>query len=410
MKGADVTRATGRLAVYATAAVLVRLADEGARVVLTFLSLQRVGSGALGGVLVAVLLVPHVLAAPVVGMLVDRSARPAVLLAGAAAVFGAALAFTAASLGQVPIVAVVAVLLLGGCCGPALTGALSSQLAELVPAGRLARAFGIDSLTYNAAGIAGPAVAAVLAGATSPSVATFVLGCSAGLGALLIVTLPTRRPATTSAPVDAAQLLAGVKAMSRDRVLATVTAATSLGQLGAGALPVILAVAATRAHVPARAGLLLAVIAAGGLVGSLLWTWRPPGLQRAPTVVMVGLAATGVPVLAAATAPSSLAALVLLFAIVGVANGPLFGALLSIRQHRSPPALRSQIFTLGAGAKITATAAGAALASTLTHTSISAQLALAGTIPLIASALGTLALRHMPPDPRNALPVSGNGR
>jgi MFS family permease len=391
-----VSRATGRLAVYGAAAVLVRLADEGARVVLTLLSLQRVGSAALGGVLVAVLLVPHVLAAPVVGMLVDRSARPAALLAGSAVLFGATLAFTALSLGQVPVGAVVAVLLIGGCCGPALSGALSSELAELVPARRLTRAFGIDSLTYNIAGIAGPAVAAVLAGATSASLATFVLGCSAALGALLILTLPIRRPAGTSAAVDPAQLLAGVKAMSHDGVLATVTAATSLGQLGAGALPVILAVAATRAHVPAQAGLLLAMIATGGLVGSLLWTWHPARLQRAPTVVMVGLAATGVPVLAAATAQSSLPALAVLFALAGIANGPLFGALLSIRQNRSPLALRSQIFTLGAGAKITATAGGAALASTLTHTSINAQLALAGTIPVIAGALGILALRHLP--------------
>lgn len=390
------SRATGHLAVYGAAAVLVRLADEGARVVLTLLSLQRVGSAALGGVLVAVLLVPHVLAAPVVGMLVDRSARPAALLAGSGVLFGATLAFAALALGQVPVGAVVAVLLIGGCCGPALTGALSSQLAELVPAGRLARAFGIDSLTYNIAGIAGPAVAAVLAGATSASMATFVLGCSAALGALLILTLPIRRPAGTSASFDPAQLLAGVKAMSHDRVLATVTAATSLGQLGAGALPVILAVAATRAHVPAQAGLLLAMIAAGGLVGSLLWTWHPARHQRAPIVVMVGLAATGVPVLAAATAQSSLPVLALLFALAGIANGPLFGALLSIRQNRSPVALRSQIFTLGAGAKITATAAGAALASTLTHTSINAQLALAGTIPVIAGALGILALRHGP--------------
>ena len=49
-----------------------------------------------------------------------------------------------------------------------------------------------------------------------------------------------------------------------------------------------------------------------------------------------------------------------LFALSGVADGPLFGALLLTRQDRAPVEARSQVFTLGAGAKITAAALGAA--------------------------------------------------
>jgi hypothetical protein len=47
-------------------AVLARLADEGARVILILLALRRTGSAALGGELVAALLVPHVVAAPLI--------------------------------------------------------------------------------------------------------------------------------------------------------------------------------------------------------------------------------------------------------------------------------------------------------------------------------------------------------
>ena len=65
--------------------------------------------------------------------------------------------------------------------------------------------------------------------------------------------------------------------MWRERVLALVTAATSVGQLGFGALPVVVAVVAVRQGEPAAAGLLLAALTAGGVVGSLLWTAGPLG-------------------------------------------------------------------------------------------------------------------------------------
>ena len=68
--------ATARLTGYATGALLVRLADEGARVVLTLLAVRRTGSAATGGVLVAALLAQQVVAAPLVGLLADRMRRP----------------------------------------------------------------------------------------------------------------------------------------------------------------------------------------------------------------------------------------------------------------------------------------------------------------------------------------------
>ena len=70
---------------YAGAAVLVRTADEGARVALVLLALERTRSAALGGLLVAALLVPHVAAAGVVGARADRSRQARVERAGAVA-------------------------------------------------------------------------------------------------------------------------------------------------------------------------------------------------------------------------------------------------------------------------------------------------------------------------------------
>jgi hypothetical protein len=59
------TRALPR---YLITAVLIRLADEGARIGLVLLALERTNSAAVGGLLVAVLLVPQVVAAPAIGL------------------------------------------------------------------------------------------------------------------------------------------------------------------------------------------------------------------------------------------------------------------------------------------------------------------------------------------------------
>jgi MFS family permease len=367
---------------YAAAAAAARMADEGARVALALLALERTGSAGLGGVLVAVLLVPHVVAAPVVGLLADRSRRPGLLIGGAAVVFGAAMLTAGLALGRLPTALVLAVLLVGGCCGPALTGGLSSRLGGLVPAERLPRAFGVDSLTYNVAGIAGPAAAAVLAGAASAGAATLALGSAAVAGGIGLATLPVGGPATAGT-----HLLTGLTATVREPVLATVTLATSIGQLGAGMLPVVVAVAATRAGDPAAAGWLLTAVSAGGLAGSLLWTRWPARPARAPWWVAAGLAGTGLPVLAAAAHPT-LPVLCVLLTLAGVADGPLFGALLTARQRWSSPEVRGQVFTLGAGAKITAAAAGAALAGGLSDGSTAGKLAVAGALPLLAAAVG----------------------
>ena len=150
---------------YLITAVLIRLADEGARVALVLLALERTNSAAVGGLLVAVLLVPQVVAAPAIGLLTDRASQPRWVLTLSVAGFAASMATVAFLLGRVPLPVVVVLLLVGGCCGPSLTGGLTSQLPRLVSESSLPWAFGADSLTYNVSGIAGPAIAAVIAGA-----------------------------------------------------------------------------------------------------------------------------------------------------------------------------------------------------------------------------------------------------
>jgi MFS family permease len=384
----------GGLRRYLAAAVLVRLADEGARVALVLLALQRTGSAGVGGVLIAALLVPHVAAAPVIGLLTDRARQPRWVLTAGACGFATSLAGTAAGLGRAPLPLVVLILLAGGCCGPGLTGALTSQIVDLVAGPALPRAFGADSMTYNVSGIIGPSFAAVVAGVLNPAIATLTLAGSAVLGAVVLATLPTpgRAPATSRGRRP--PLTAGAMAVVRDKVLGTVTAASSVGELGPGALPVVAAVLTSRHHHPDATGLLMTASAVGGLVGSLLWTWRPVRPHRAPLTVMLSMAGVGAP-LALAAVTSSLALTATLFALSGVFLGPFVGALFTARQQHAPEDLKAQIFSIGAGVKTTAAAGGAALAGTLAHLPTVSLLVLVGACPMLAAALGALTLKHV---------------
>jgi MFS family permease len=265
----------------------------------------------------------------------------------------------------------------------------------LLPSERLPRAFGLDSLIYNVAGMAGPALAAVLAGAVSAGAATLALGGDAVVGGLIVATLRMQRTPTAGTKIGAGDLLGGVRVLIRQPVLATVTAATTLGQLGAGAMPVIAVLLAEHQNASAAAGWLLTSVAAGALLGSLLWTWRPAAARHAPWVVMVGLIGTGLPIAAVAWS-SSLVLAAALFALSGCCNGPLFGALLTVRNEHTPAEFRSQVFTLSAGARLTTTAAGSALAGAAAGLPVAVLLLAAAVTAVVGGGVGLLRLRRLP--------------
>jgi MFS family permease len=391
-----------RLRRYLVGAVLVRLADEGSRVALVLLALDRAGSAGFGGILIAALLIPHVVAAPAVGLITDRARRPQWVIAVAALGFALGLAIAALTVGRAPGALPIVVLLAGGACGPALLGGLSSQLGSLVPASSLPRGFGFDSLSYNVSGIAGPALAGLLSGLATPAVATFVLAASAAGGAIVLATLPLERRPGHGGECRTPRLRDGTLVLLRDRVLGVVTAVSCVGQLGAGALPVVTAVLCGRLDDPAATGWLLTAVALGGLLGSLFWTWRPLPAPRAPLVVTLTSVGIGLPLGLVACSPSPSAA-ALLFALSGFFLGPFAGALFTTRHDHSPPRLRAQVFSLGAGLKTTSAAIGAALAGTVAHLPIATQLLLVAACPVVAGVVGTLLLPYA--HPRRARPT-----
>jgi hypothetical protein len=217
---------------YLAAAVLGRVADEGGRIVLVLLAIDRTGSTAVGGLLAGCFLVPHVIAAPISGAIADRSPHRARVQGAALVTFGFCLALVAILAGNVPNGVLMVVAIIGGCAGPLLTGGMTSLLGNLVPGATRDRAYGLDIATYNLAGIVGPAAGAMLAALVSPMIATFALGASALAGGILVVRLPGEKPSGQyGRPAVETSLLSldAMRHMVRNPSLRTATIVSSLG-------------------------------------------------------------------------------------------------------------------------------------------------------------------------------------
>jgi hypothetical protein len=341
---------------YVCTAACARLADEGARVAVLLLAVERTGGAGLGGLLVAALMVPHVLAAPVVGAFADAARRRRALYVAVFLAYAALLAGAAPLIGSCPVAAA-GLLLAAGCCAPLLIGGLTSLLGELA-GDRLERAFGLDVTTYAVAGIAGPAVAAVIAATVGGIWSMLALAGLAGMAAVLVGTLPLR--VGSGRRWRWAESLGALSVIVRDRELSAVTAGSVLKEIGLGALPVVAALLASRVHDTAYTGLVLSMTAAGGLAGSLITTAFP--VRRSPlTVTRACLAGTTAVFVLLTAAPDGWLALTLL-AVAGALGSLLVVAVFAARDRAAPPRARTQVFTLGAGLKVTGAALGAAMA------------------------------------------------
>jgi hypothetical protein len=159
----------------------------------------------------------------------------------------------------------------------------------------------------------------------------------------------------------------------------------------------------------------MTAFAVGALLGSISWILRPATPWQAPAVVMASLVLTGTPLVVAAGSPAP-GPLAGLFVVSGFFVGPLTGALFTTRQDHAPDAVRAQVFTLGAGLKITAAAVGVATAGALAQAATATQLLLIAACPILAGAVGALALSvshtegHAPTEPPSSGAVGGDRR
>jgi MFS family permease len=359
------------LAGYLTGATAARLGDELAAPALLLLALTATGTTTAGPVLVAALSGAAAVGGPFVGRWLDRSPRPGRLIGWF--LLGCAAGLTAITLllGHAPPAAVVGIGVATGLLRPVLSGGWSSQLHLVVHRRRLAKAAGLDALTFDLAAFAGPALAGLLALATGSLVAVL-----AAAGLMIIAVVPARTAIAdphreASRNVTSARIVAALHAIVRIRRLFRATAVSTVSYVGMGLLSTSLPLISRRVLGNADyAPLLIAMLAGAGLAANLVINLRrtpvdPDRLLLATVCLLVpGSALTALSVMIAGVA--AVAALVIGVVIVGVADGPQLLAVLGIRHRDAPEALRAGIFTTGASIKICGWALGAGLSAALT--------------------------------------------
>ncbi|MBO7937919.1 MFS transporter [Streptomyces sp. S9] len=369
-------------------ALTARTGDEMAGPALLLAAFALTGSPALASALLAAVTVAAAVGGPVLGALLDRSRRPGHLLA--AALFLHALGLTAVllMLGRAPFTVTFVLAVLTGLPGPALSAGWTARLPVPATLDGRTRATALDAMTFHAASLAGPALAGLTArtlGAPQAVAAAATLVC---VGAAQALRLPRPAPLNESgARQDAGHLLArlavGVRYIRTRPHLAAATLGSVVSSAAQGLLTACVPLLGESVLGGAADGaLLLSCTAAAALVANAVLARLTPGpdpgrMLRAGALIQAGatlLAATGRPIAVVASA-----------VLVGLGEGPQLTALFAVRHRETPEELRGRIFTIGASAKVTAFALGAAAAGPLGTWSLSAALWAAAVLHLLAA-------------------------
>ncbi len=350
---------TPGLAVLFTASTTARLANEAARVALVLLVLDRTGSPALAGALVAALTLPALVTGPVLGAWLDRTAHRRLAFVSNELLLVSALLGVLLTAGRGPSWLVV---VLGGLAGltlPVLTGGFTGLIAPLVPRDLLRRAYGAESTSYNVAGVTGPALAGGVS-AASPTAAVLVCVGLSTVALLAVLRVPMPSPASGGSSI-ARTVVAGLAHLARTPALRSVTAATTVSFMGMGAFPVVFPALAKQVGAQAAAsGALFSGFAVGALVGSLVMAARAPrtGPLRLALLGIVGLMV----VFAGLAVAPSLGLALLAVVVAGAFEGPVLSSTLTVREQHSPASMRTQVVTTAASIKFGAFALGSAVA------------------------------------------------
>jgi MFS family permease len=381
---------------YLAGATAARAGDEMSGPALLLLGFAVTGRPETGSGLLASLTIAGAAGGPLFGALLDRSRRPDRLLAWTLAAYALGIVAVQAAAGRLPMPALAAIALLAGLFNPAVTGGWTAQLPRVVTGRELDRGSALDALTFSAASLAGPALAAGVAAGIGARAAVLT---AAGLVVLAVpsaCSLSRYRPGAGQRRVALRrQMAAGLAVIAVRRPLLRATVTSVLSYAGIGMLLVCCPpLGAQRLGEPARGALLISAIAIASLTANAILA-RPPRRRRPgqlrqsrrgqpDTWVFASTLVIGVSMAAAALAPGwlTLAAV----ALAGAGEGPQLTALFAVRHRETPANLRGQVYTTAASLKIAGLAAGAALAGPLAGWSLTGCLLIAAGTELCAAA------------------------
>lgn len=322
---------------------------------------------------------------PVLGAILDRAGRPGRLLAVALVLYAAGLGTILVGLGRLPFAVTILIAVVTGLLGPALSGGWTAQLPRVVTGDGLPRANTLDSMTFSAASLAGPALAGGMAEVLGAPTAVVVSAGLIGLALPAAWMLPARpgrgrRLRTTSVTSD---LAAGIRVIIRKPPLARATLTSVVSCAAQGMLTACIALLGERVLGGAgRGAMLLSCAATSALMANAVLA-RFPRLVAPDTVIWVSALVQAAAL--ALAAPGQPALLIVAVVMVGIGEGPQLAALFAVRHREAPEHLRGQIFTTGASLKITGFALGASAAGPVATWSLPSALALAASVAVLAA-------------------------
>jgi MFS family permease len=385
---------------YLVGATTARAGDEMSGPALLLLGFAVTGRPATGSALLASVTIAAAAGGPVFGALLDRGRRPDRVLAFALAAYALGVVAVQSAVGRLPMPAVLAIALAAGLFNPSVAAGWTSQLPRIVAAGGLARGSALDALTYSAASLAGPALAAMVAAGFGARAAVLTAAALVGLA------VPAACSLSRSAPVPAparqvaarqvvtrlpAQMAAGFATIATRRLLLRATVTSAVSYAGIGMLLVCCPLlGAQRLGRPAYGALLISAMAVASLIANAIGV-RRPRRGRPDVRVFASTLVIGGSMALAAVAPGwlTLAAV----ALAGAGEGPQLTALFAVRHRETPASMRGQVYTTAASLKIAGLAAGAALAGPLAGRSVTGCLLVAAGTELCAAAAYLLAGR-----------------
>jgi predicted MFS family arabinose efflux permease len=381
---------------FLSAATLARVSDEMFGVGVVLLVLHRTDSPALAGTTVAAITLPSLISGPLLGAWLDLTGRRRTLMVIDQIVIATVLVALVLLIGHAPSWLIPLVVVPAGITYPLSFGGFTSMIPTLVPGELLPPANAVETTSFNAALVVGPALAGTLSALAGPEAPLLV---EAGL-ALAALALIVRIPGLDSPPEGAdGRTLWGIAVDGLRQIvlvpqLRGVTAAAAFGMAGLGLLTVAFPLFAVD-HLGVErsaSGYMWAAFAVGSTLGALslvrIQRRFPP--ER---IVVCGYATFGLLMLTWPLA-GSLPVFLALVSLAALVDGPALASQFAVRQQYVPPSLYGQVFTSAVGLKVGSFALGAALAGAVVTGLGSAEaLVVAATLQVVAAAVGVTLMR-----------------
>jgi predicted MFS family arabinose efflux permease len=253
----------------------------------------------------------------------------------------------------------------------------------LVPRPLWDRSNAADSGTNVIATVLGPGVAGVAVALVGPRVALLLPAIVMLLAALLLIgfVVPDAFPATTVPVLTDAR--AAMSYVWRNRILRMLAGTMTVFNACSGILTVAVPFIVLRGlhGGSTTVGLLFAIMGAGGFLAGLL-TGRFGTENREKSLLAISCMTTAVAFVLLAFDRHEVV-LILLIAVIGIANGPLSVAMFSLRQRATDPSWFGRAFAVSMNLNFVGSPIGAAVAGALLTHSVPLTLLVAASCAVV---------------------------